>query len=930
MMSIRYLIVCLIAWLPLAAHADAELPPLGSREKIRYFWCQWHHFDIPSEELIANVARVGGSVFADWGFSAERANLSHKHGMRYFSTWATAQLRGPVTSHNLRQAVDKFGYTCKEQFDLHKGQKMVHAWGDYGDNNKPAYVPCPLEHRVWEIGLIKPMIQHAKAGLLDGLNLDLEPYGAYSFDKTGEMLCYCDDCFSKYLAHKQLKDEVARTERYGWLEQRGELDAYLDLLRVRSVKMFKDLAAQMRAVHPTFVFSAYPDFVVEDLRADWRLQGLAVGLHSPQAPFIVVNSTPYWEDPSRPWWDGPHTAYRKLGIKHVMGSWAAGLMGHHKESHVGAAELMYELAMYSDGFWRWGERHYGTDDWRSFAMVNQRLRQVESKVGDYLFKGEPVDHFVTIVEQTGNPLLERSLISWAWKHKKRYLVRLFNGDPDFPIHVRVRFGRIKSGTWRIEDPMSGMAYTPVGGGPWSAEAMRDGLILPIEQRRDTFLVLQRTGRRDKPDRYESIQTFDVPSHNPLQKRTDPLPEPESAAGEEMIVYDRPGSGQYRGATAGQNVVVAVALADTAKNAGGPSFALRGYARQPLFSPDRKHVAAGIYLNGKGQIHVLNAVGLQARNISDNDACDRSPRFSPDGSRIVFVSDRDGDWDIYSMNTDGSDVQRLTKSPGVDRHPSYSPDGKRIAFISDRDGDFNVFVMNADGTGLRALVTRSGNEYEPTWSPDGRFIACTVQRRNLRRVELVEVDGKGKWILPTESTNLRSICFSPDGRKIAATSTNYGTAGVKVFDISSQIGLTEPETAVRQLIDIPSRKPRTQLWYSTGSASPRLEAYIFTGVSFSPDGSRLVYCSDHPLLVKSGEAQAKFEKLKADRQAQIDKLEPDKREGRDAEREVLQTLVDNERNERSFQLFTISVDGGDPTPINGTSTPWPVHTDWARR
>ena len=123
----------------------------------------------------------------------------------------------------------------------------------------------------------------------------------------------------------------------------------------------------------------------------------------PEAPFICVDATPYWEDPTRNWWDGMHLAYRKLGIRHVMGSWDAGIMGQHNESHLGAAELMYEQAMATDGFWRWGEREFNTDDWRSFAMVNQKLRRVENRIGDFHFDCKDVKQFVTLVEQTGNP-----------------------------------------------------------------------------------------------------------------------------------------------------------------------------------------------------------------------------------------------------------------------------------------------------------------------------------------------------------------------------------------------------------------------------------------------------------------------------------------------------------------------------------------------
>ena len=39
------------------------------------------------------------------------------------------------------------------------------------------------------------------------------------------------------------------------------------------------------------------------------------------------------------------------------------------------------------------------------------------------------------------------------------------------------------------------------------------------------------------------------------------------------------------------------------------------------------------------------------------------------------------------------------------------------------------------------------------------------------------------------------------------------------------------------------KPRGGNWYMTGENSPRAVGRLFSGVSFSPDGSKLLYCSD---------------------------------------------------------------------------------------
>ena len=67
----------------------------------------------------------------------------------------------------------------------------------------------------------------------------------------------------------------------------------------------------------------------------------------------------------------------------------------------GTGRLMYELAMGSDGFWRWGMRAWGTYERNAFALANLRPRQVESRLGDDLVHGKQVAHFVSVREHTG-------------------------------------------------------------------------------------------------------------------------------------------------------------------------------------------------------------------------------------------------------------------------------------------------------------------------------------------------------------------------------------------------------------------------------------------------------------------------------------------------------------------------------------------------
>ena len=176
-----------------------QLAPLGRREKIRFFWTQWRHFNaggVSDEQLMASLAKVGANVFADGGFRPKRARLAHAHGIHYFCGFVTAKLREPAREIKSRLAVDKGGKTCPQRFAdyVAAGGDPHKPWGSWGEG-KEAYVPCPLLRDPWDRAVLDQTIQHAREGLIDGLHVDLEPYGAYGFDQPGAMLCILRQLF---------------------------------------------------------------------------------------------------------------------------------------------------------------------------------------------------------------------------------------------------------------------------------------------------------------------------------------------------------------------------------------------------------------------------------------------------------------------------------------------------------------------------------------------------------------------------------------------------------------------------------------------------------------------------------------------------------------------------------------------------------------
>ncbi len=634
------------------------------------------------------------------------------------------------------------------------------------------------------------------------------------------------------------------------------------------------------SVNPEFRFAMYPT-PTSDPRRDWKLIAFVKGLNSPRAPMIVVNDFPYWQNPDQPWWESQHAWYRKLGVQYIQGSYHATLMGGHPHSEVSQGRLMYELAMGSDGFWRWGERAFDHFEWNGLMLANQRLRQVESRIGEHLLRGRELHTFVTTVELTGDPDLWRSLVVRTYEKDGRYLTRVFNGNTDWSVRLRLRFPRVaqlpEDGLWRLHDPLHELDYQRADGTPtWDKAALRNGLVVAIPRRDELFLTLEPAKASDPSDRYRSLRSFEIPTHQiptnqPGPEATGPLPEATARIPEDHIVF-------LGGRSSTLNVIGGTR--DSARTLFSSEF-----VRQPCISPDRKYAVVAAWHNGHGQIYLVGADGNTIRNLSSNAFNEHSPQFSPDGKRIVFVSDGEADWEIYSMSVEGADRQRLTNSPGVDRSPTYSPDGKQIALISDRDGDLDVFLMSSDGSGQHSLFPRAGNQFEPIWSPDGQTVASTAMIRHLRCIQVSRVDGSDtSYVACGPTTDLRSVCVSPDGKKIAAAFRNFGRSGVLVANIDAVV---DPQfedwkgEKVKILVGEEARPARGASWHTTGENSPRSVCTIFTGVGFSPDGRFLVYCSD-------------------------------------------------KSEDRRFRLYTVPVGGGESVPIAGADPGWPSDNVWSAR
>jgi dipeptidyl aminopeptidase/acylaminoacyl peptidase len=109
------------------------------------------------------------------------------------------------------------------------------------------------------------------------------------------------------------------------------------------------------------------------------------------------------------------------------------------------------------------------------------------------------------------------------------------------------------------------------------------------------------------------------------------------------------------------------------------------------------------------------------------------RVSPDGKRVVYAV-RQAAMDagkseylthIHLVNADGTGAAQLTKGDKSCDDPQWSPDGKSIAFISARSGKRNLWVMSPAGADEVRVTDVATAVTSFKWLPGGEQISYTA-------------------------------------------------------------------------------------------------------------------------------------------------------------------------------------------------------------
>jgi Tol biopolymer transport system component/tRNA A-37 threonylcarbamoyl transferase component Bud32 len=299
---------------------------------------------------------------------------------------------------------------------------------------------------------------------------------------------------------------------------------------------------------------------------------------------------------------------------------------------------------------------------------------------------------------------------------------------------------------------------------------------------------------------------------------------------------------------------------------------QGEKNSPSLNPDGKQFVYASSKGGNWDIFLQRTGGRESVNLTkDSVQDDTQPSFSPDGSHIAFRSERDGGG-LFVMESTGENPRRLTTQGYM---PSWSPDNRRLVFATHTfsvpgeapDPPSHLYLVNLDDSSTHPLKT--GDALQPSWSPHGDRIAYWGLSAGGRRdIFTIAPDRNERPLAVTADDYLDwNPVWAPSGRQLYFLSDRGGSKNVWRVDIEEKTGRTsgnpEPVTVPARSVgsiaiagdgktfiygDSSQRATLRRIAFDpaerkvSGSSESIGESQIVFDFDFSPDGSRIVYCT----------------------------------------------------------------------------------------
>lgn len=180
--------------------------------------------------------------------------------------------------------------------------------------------------------------------------------------------------------------------------------------------------------------------------------------------------------------------------------------------------------------------------------------------------------------------------------------------------------------------------------------------------------------------------------------------------------------------------------------------------------------------------------------------------------------------IWTVRADDNKHRIMLTSVNWNRHPSWNWDGKRIVYAGgDAKNVQQIFIMNEEGSEQVQLTDTSEDKLYPVFSPKGDKIAYVSFKKNEAFIYELDISAKTKKE-PVKlikcgnigkDTVLSPIAYSPDGKSIAFVKLDPDYKNENIF-----------------ILDLQTKKEK----------QATSKGYVGSGLSWSPDNSKLVYTS----------------------------------------------------------------------------------------
>ncbi len=226
------------------------------------------------------------------------------------------------------------------------------------------------------------------------------------------------------------------------------------------------------------------------------------------------------------------------------------------------------------------------------------------------------------------------------------------------------------------------------------------------------------------------------------------------------------------------------------------------------SPDEKTVAVTRWLDGNGDIWLIDIERATPTRLTFHDGVDVDPRWSPDGKAVYFSSRRTGLFRIYRKSADGSDEATIVlETEGDNFVDDISQDGRWMIFeYTDPETRGDLWIYALDGSApARAFMTTPFNDEDGRFSPDGRWVAYHSDESGESEIYVRPFPGPGgKWMIssgggrfPRWSSNGKRLFYIDPNRTLMQVSISADGAALRAGRAEKVVALDARFQNVRE-------------------------------------------------------------------------------------------------------------------------------------